>query len=160
MSQTRKRAIKPSVMEITLQDVSDSGDVPGEDDFRQWLLAALEGQDVKVTVRLVDEEEMGELNQQYRHKSGPTNVLSFPFEDPPGISSGILGDIVICAPVVRREAKEQEKTVSSHWAHMVVHGVMHLQGYDHKNEQQALAMEAQETRIMTQLGFPAPYNEN
>ncbi len=143
-----------------MQDVSNSGDVPGEDEFRQWLLAALERQDVKVTVRLVDEEEMGELNYRYRHKSGPTNVLSFPIEDPPGISSGILGDIVICAPVVRREAKEQEKTVLSHWAHMVIHGIMHLQGYDHKDEQEALAMETQETRIMMQLGFPAPYNEN
>lgn len=160
MSQTRRGAIKPSVMELTLQDVSDSGDVPGEDEFRQWLLAALEEQNVKVTVRLVDEEEMGELNHRYRHKPGPTNVLSFPFEDPPGISSSILGDIVICAPVVRREAREQEKTVSSHWAHMVIHGVMHLQGYDHRDEQKALAMEARETRIMTQLGFPAPYNEN
>lgn len=147
-------------MEITLQDVSDSGDVPGEDEIRQWLLATLEQQDIKLTVRLVDEAEMSDLNDRYRHRQGPTNVLSFPFEDPPGVSSGILGDIVICAPVVRREAKEQNKTVQSQWAHMVIHGAMHLQGYDHENKKEALDMEMRETDIMIRLGFPAPYAEN
>jgi probable rRNA maturation factor len=147
-------------MELTLQDVSDASDVPGEDEIRRWLTAALTEQDIELTVRLVDGEEMSELNHQYRHKQGPTNVLSFPFENPPGVSSGILGDIVICAPVVRCEAREQEKTVLSHWAHMVIHGALHLQGYDHENEQDALEMEAQETRIMMQLGFPEPYTEN
>lgn len=147
-------------MEFTLQDFSDSGDVPGEDEIRQWLLAALEQQDIKLTVRLVDEAEMSELNDRYRHKKGPTNVLSFPFEDPPSVSSGILGDIVICAPVVRREAIEQNKTVQSRWAHMVIHGAMHLQGYDHENKKDARVMEMRETDVMIKLGFPTPYSEN
>jgi len=147
-------------MEFAFQDVSDSGDVPGENEIKQWLRAALEQKDIKLTVRLVDEEEMSELNDRYRHKPGPTNVLSFPFEDPPGVSSGILGDIVICAPVVRREAKEQNRTVQSQWAHMVIHGVMHLQGYDHETRKEALEMEVRETDVMKRLGFPAPYEEN
>jgi len=147
-------------MELTLQNVSNSGDVPAEDEITKWLLVALEQEDVKLTVRLVDEDEMSGLNNRYRHKHGPTNVLSFPFEDPPGTHSGILGDIVICAPVVRREANEQNKTQFSHWAHMVIHGAMHLQGYDHEDEQDAIKMEARETRAMIQLGFPAPYVTN
>lgn len=147
-------------MEFTLQDVSESGDIPGEDEIERWLLAALENSNIKLTVRLVTETEMSELNLQYRDKQGPTNVLSFPFEDPPGVSSGILGDIVICAPVVKREAAEQNKTDLSHWAHMVIHGVMHLQGYDHENEKDAQVMERRETRIMGELGFPAPYRHN
>lgn len=147
-------------MELTLQDVSECEEVPGEDDIGRWSLAALENKDIKLTVRLVAEEEMSELNLRYRHKQGPTNVLSFPFEDPPGISSSFLGDIVICAPVVKREAAEQNKTELSHWAHMVIHGVMHLQGYDHQNEQDALDMEQRETRVMIALGFPAPYQDS
>lgn len=144
-------------MELTLQDVSECRDVPGEDEIERWLLATLENSDIKLTVRLVTEAEMSELNLQYRHKQGPTNVLSFPFEDPPGVNSGILGDIVICAPVVKREATEQNKTETSHWAHMVIHGVMHLQGYDHANERDAQIMEQRETRAMIDLGFPTPY---
>jgi len=147
-------------MELTIQDVSECGDVPGEDEIERWLLAALENKDIKLTVRLVAEEEMSELNRKYRHKQGPTNVLSFPFEDPPGVSSGILGDIVICAPMVKREAAEQNKTAVSHWAHMVIHGAMHLQGYDHQNAKDASVMEQRETRAMTELGFPAPYQDN
>ena len=92
-------------MELTLQDVSECTEIPGEEEIERWLLAALENKDIQLTVRLVAEEEMSELNQKYRHKKGSTNVLSFPFEDPPGVSSGILGDIVICAPVVKRDRK-------------------------------------------------------
>lgn len=147
-------------MELTLQDVSECSEVPGEDEIGRWSLAALENKDIKLTVRLVAEEEMIELNLRYRHKQGSTNVLSFPFEDPPGVSSGILGDIVICAPVVKREAAEQNKTELSHWAHMVIHGVMHLQGYDHQSEQDAQLMEQHETRVMIALGFPAPYQDS
>ena len=98
------------------------------------------------------------MNQRYRSKSGPTNVLSFPFEDPPGVESDELGDIVVCAPVVDREAVEQGKTAQEHWAHMVVHGVLHLCGYDHIDDKDADEMENEETRILTGLGFPAPYN--
>jgi probable rRNA maturation factor len=84
-------------------------------------------------------------------------VLSFPFENPPGVESNILGDIVVCAPVVDREAREQDKTLLSHWAHMVIHGVLHLQGYDHETDEQAAEMEQLETGILSDLGFPAPY---
>lgn len=110
------------------------------------------------TIRVVDEQESAALNQAYRGRPGPTNVLSFPFEMPPGAPpTGLLGDLVICAPVVEREAGEQGKSVQAHWAHMVVHGLLHLLGYDHQQETAALAMEALETHILVQLGFDAPY---
>ena len=134
--------------------------VPDEDDIRRWIEAALDdrrGEDTEVSVRLVDIEEMTDLNQTWRSKTGPTNVLSFPSDLPPELQLPLLGDIVICAPVVVREAGEQDKSVESHWAHMVVHGVLHLCGYDHIAEQEAREMEALETRILTGLGFPAPY---
>ncbi|MEJ2327702.1 MAG: rRNA maturation RNase YbeY [Chromatiaceae bacterium] len=124
----------------------------------RWVRAALgAADDRELNIRIVNEPEMAELNSRYRHKEGPTNVLSFPFESPPGVNSAILGDIVICAPVVRREAGEQGKALAAHWAHMVVHGIMHLRGYDHENEADAERMEAAETEILTGLGFPAPY---
>jgi probable rRNA maturation factor len=126
-----------------------------------WAEAALQSLDqdsVSLSVRVVDAQEITELNQRYRSKSGPTNVLSFPFEDPPGVDSDELGDVVVCAPVVEREALEQGKTTEEHWAHMVVHGVLHLCGYDHIEDDDAEKMENEETRILTGLGFPAPYN--
>ena len=103
--------------------------------------------------------ESAELNQHYRGKPGPTNVLSFPFEAPPGVETEILGDLVVCAPVVEREALEQGKTLQSHWAHMVVHGVLHLQDYDHIEENEAVIMESEEITIMNRLGFSSPYEE-
>jgi len=112
---------------------------------------------VSLTVRVVDENEIADLNQRYRMKAGPTNVLSFPFEDPPGVESDELGDVIICAPVVQREAEEQGKSEAAHWAHMVVHGVLHLCGYDHVDDAEAEIMESRETAILTGLGFPAPY---
>lgn len=141
-----------------MQDVSGDGDVPDPAEIDRWVRAALgAADDRELNIRVVNESEMAELNSRYRHKEGPTNVLSFPFESPPGVNSAILGDIVICAPVVRREAGEQGKALAAHWAHMVVHGVMHLRGYDHENEADAERMEAAETEILTGLGFPAPY---
>lgn len=134
--------------------------VPDEASVSHWVALALGGKaDMELTVRVVDEAEMVALNEAYRNKSGPTNVLSFPFEDPPGIdaASGILGDIVICVPVVVREAAEQGKTLEAHWAHMVVHGVLHLLGHDHINDDEAERMEREETRLVTTLGFAAPY---
>lgn len=112
---------------------------------------------VSLSVRVVDENEIADLNQRYRMKAGPTNVLSFPFEDPPGVESDELGDVIICAPVVQREAAEQGKSETAHWAHMVVHGVLHLCGYDHVDDADADVMESRETAILTGLGFPAPY---
>ena len=144
-------------MELTVQDVSGYDGVPDNVAIRDWVAAALGAEDINVTVRIVDEEEMTELNQRYRHKTGSTNVLSFPYEKLPSVETNFLGDIVVCAPVVEREAREQNKTQLSHWAHMVVHGALHLQGYDHENDEQAAEMERLETSILMQLGFPAPY---
>lgn len=133
--------------------------LPTADRFRHWVRAALSGrrEAAEVVVRVVDEAESAQLNETYRGKSGPTNVLSFPFSAPPGVASDLLGDIVICAPVVAREAHAQSKPEAAHWAHMVVHGVLHLLGFDHQTDRQAGQMESLERRIMDELGFADPY---
>jgi probable rRNA maturation factor len=133
--------------------------LPDEEQIRQWLSKALEGHmaAAEVTVRIVDEVESEQLNQQYRHKQGPTNVLSFPFESDLPMEVPLLGDIVICAPVVAREALEQHKDPLSHWAHMLIHGTLHLLGFDHDTDSDADAMEQQEIWIMQHLGFTNPY---
>lgn len=140
--------------------IATTATLPSRASLRKWTQAALGGvrrASVAVTVRIVGKRESAALNSQFRHKSGPTNVLSFPFENPPGMRSDLLGDVVICADVVRREAREQGKTERAHWAHMVVHGIMHLRGYDHQNAKDAAVMEAREARILRLLGFPNPY---
>ncbi len=145
-----------------MQNASTSNAVPDPARIQSWVEAALAVQDrakVELTVRVVDEAEAAELNETYRHKQGPTNVLSFPFEDPPGVETGILGDLVVCAPVVEREAHEQGIALESHWAHMVVHGVLHLYGYDHLDDAGAREMEAIESRTLTGLGIDDPYME-
>lgn len=135
--------------------------VPDEDDIRSWIAAALIGpemrEDTEVSVRLVAEDEMSRLNQAYRGKAGPTNVLSFPSDLPPELELPLLGDIVICAPVVIREAAEQGKSLSAHWAHMAVHGALHLLGYDHVKNEDADIMEGLESRILESLDYPCPY---
>ena len=132
--------------------------LPG--DIRRWVSHALQDRrdDVELVVRLVDEAEMTALNQRYRGKSGVTNVLSFPYEPLPGISSGLLGDIVVCAPVVAEEAVRQGKSLDAHWAHLVMHGVLHLRGYDHHHDPDAYRMETLETELLAGLGFADPYN--
>lgn len=128
--------------------------------FRRWANAALRGwrsPGVTVGIRIVGGAESRRLNRTYRHKDGPTNVLSFPFEAPPGTRSDMLGDLVICATVVRREARAQKKPVDAHWAHMVVHGILHLRGLDHEDERSATVMERRETRILKSLGYDDPY---
>jgi probable rRNA maturation factor len=140
-------------------------DPPAPDDatLRAWVAAALADTTapVALTVRIVDAAESRELNRSYRGKDRPTNVLSFPFEAPPGVpaeqTGGLLGDLVICAPVVAAEADAQHKSRAAHWAHMVIHGLLHLLGYDHENEQQAQVMEARECQLLAGLGFPDPY---
>jgi probable rRNA maturation factor len=147
-------------VEVEVQRVVEAADLPTDDDFCRWVEAALAGvrEEAELTVRLVDETESAHLNETYRHHRGPTNVLSFPFEAPPGIPvPPLLGDLVICAPVVAREAAEQGKSLEAHWAHMVVHGTLHLLGYDHIDEQQALAMEGLEVDLLAGLGIPNPY---
>jgi probable rRNA maturation factor len=150
-------------MELVLQRATEVDGLPDVTAFTKWAEMALASMGVTVAgelvVRVVDEMESAELNQQYRHKSGATNVLSFPFEVPPGVplEELPLGDLVVCAPVIQREAREQDKTEGAHWAHMVVHGVLHLLGLDHIDPQQAVVMEEKEVGILKQLGISNPY---
>ena len=147
-----------TVLELDVQ-LATTSQIPGESSFHQWILAALveDQKKVEMVVRVVNAQESQELNKQYRHADKPTNVLSFPFDAPAQIVSDNLGDLVICAPVVEREALEQGKDSTAHWAHLVIHGVLHLQGYDHQNETQAENMEALEIRVLNGLGFDNPY---
>lgn len=147
------------MIQVEVQNVSTAATVPSSDDFRRWAEAAILSGHAEVSIRVVDRPEAAELNERYRGKSGPTNVLSFPFEAPPAVPCDLLGDIVICAPVVEDEAHAQGKPVDSHWAHLTVHGVLHLQGFDHLEESEADIMEAEETAILAKLGFPDPYQE-
>jgi metalloprotein, YbeY family len=133
--------------------------LPTTEQIEQWATAAVQPQsdEVEMTVRIVDEAESHELNLNYRGKDRPTNVLSFPFECPDEVELPLLGDLVICRQVVEREAQEQEKPLMAHWAHMVVHGSLHLLGYDHIEDDEAEEMESLEAQIMTELGFADPY---
>ncbi|MET4696226.1 rRNA maturation RNase YbeY [Endozoicomonas lisbonensis] len=146
---------------IDIQIASDSQLLPSEQDFQHWAEAAVGSHrdEAEISLRIVDTEEGAELNQQWRQKQGPTNVLSFPSELPPELELPLLGDLVVCAPVVEREAGEQNKSLQAHWAHMIVHGTLHLLGYDHIDDSEAEAMEALETKIVKSLGFPDPYAE-
>lgn len=138
--------------------------VPDEEDIRKWIAAALRNQrtpeSVEISVRLVDSDEMANLNNTYRGKPGATNVLSFPASLPAELNLPLLGDIVICAPVVITEAVRQGKTASDHWAHMAVHGTLHLLGYDHIEERDAVMMEALESTILSDLNISCPYESN
>lgn len=133
--------------------------LPTAEQIEQWATAAVQPQsdEVEMTVRIVDEAESHALNLNYRGKDRPTNVLSFPFECPDEVELPLLGDLVICRQVVEREAQEQDKPLMAHWAHMVVHGSLHLLGYDHIEDAEAEEMESLETQIMTGLGFADPY---
>ncbi|WP_077530615.1 rRNA maturation RNase YbeY [Vreelandella utahensis] len=143
---------------LDLQLASEHTDLPDQADFETWAAHGWQGHgETEVTLRVVDEAEGHELNQQYRGKDYATNVLSFPFEAPPGVSLGLLGDLVICAGVVEQEAREQGKTSRAHWAHLVIHGMLHLQGYDHQDPDEAETMENIEVRLLAELGFPDPY---
>lgn len=148
-------------LELDLQIASDAPNLPSADAVERWALAALrdERAEAELTVRIVDEDESRTLNRDYRGKDTPTNVLSFPFEAPPGVPTTLLGDLVICAPVVAAEAAEQGKPLTAHWAHMVVHGVLHLLGYDHIDDADAEIMEGLEVEILAGLGVPNPYEE-
>src|SRR5579883_645784 len=137
---------------IIIQQATDNVFVPAASLLRKWAKQALSEQlpAAEMTIRIVDAEEMTALNSTYRHKNGPTNVLSFPFEMPEHIptTQTILGDIVICAEVVNREAQEQHKQPKAHWAHMIVHGVFHLLNYDHETDAEAAVMEALEVKTL------------
>jgi len=136
--------------------------VPVSDQILKWsthVLGRLRAFEGEVTFRLVTVEEMQGLNKQYRAKDKPTNVLSFPFDEQ-DLPLKILGDIVLCAPVIQQEAQEQNKKNNAHWAHMVVHGLLHLLHYDHQESYAANEMEHLETEMMRELGFPPPYEDS
>lgn len=144
---------------IEIQRAFDSSETPADADFQLWVNHVLKQQQRSgsVVIRLVDADESRSLNHQYRNKNYATNVLSFPFEAPEFIEDDHLGDLVICVPVVEREAKEQGKSFSAHWAHMVIHGMLHLLGYGHEDDAEAVEMESQEIKLLKQLGIINPY---
>lgn len=154
-----KKKPKMTMNQVEIQAVFDSPNLPNPTQIQQWIDVALQDypQDTEVVVRIVDEQESAQLNQQYRHKLGPTNILSFPTEVPEGIDLNLLGDLVICAPVVEQEALAQHKKPSDHWAHMLVHGTLHLLGYDHIDNADAEVMETKEINILQQLNISNPY---
>lgn len=147
-------------IELDLQlAVEDDSGLPTEADIHLWLSKAVTNfqAHAEVTVRIVDTQESHNLNLQYRGKDKPTNVLSFPFEAPPGVELNLLGDLIICRQVVEQEAKEQQKPLLAHWAHMVVHGSLHLLGYDHIDDNEAEEMESLESEFLMSMGFQDPY---
>ncbi|MCP1728580.1 putative rRNA maturation factor [Natronospira proteinivora] len=163
----------PSGLNLDLAVEIDAPGLPEAPDFQHWAetalawadadpgrpSAVLSGQALELALRIVSPEESQSLNRQWRDRDRPTNVLSFPGDELPGLPWRHLGDLVICAEVVAREASEQDKLEQAHWAHMLVHGVLHLLGYDHEVRDQAEHMEALEKRILDQLGFPDPYQD-
>ena len=147
-------------------DAADQWSIPGVDAIQMWASAALKQvgaspSETQMTVRIVDVDEITQLNEQYRQKEGATNVLSFPFELPPGVPEDAvdasLGDLIICAAVVEQEAETQHKSAEAHWAHMIVHGTLHLLGYDHLTDDEAQQMEAEEIVVLNQFGYANPY---
>ena len=137
---------------LAVQYAVNTRNLPSRAQFRRWARAALE-RAARVTVRVVGGIEARALNQGYRGRDYPTNVLTFVMREAPRLE----GDLALCAPVIAREARAQRKKVSAHYAHLVVHGVLHLQGYDHETGRQARAMERRESQIVTRLGYPDPY---
>ncbi|MBB6342279.1 putative rRNA maturation factor [Pseudomonas fluvialis] len=156
------------MIELDLQLATEASDLPAEAQLRRWVELALRQRtaDSELTIRLVDAEEGQELNRTYRHKDYATNVLSFPAEVPDGpdgeplLDIPLLGDLVICVPVVEHEAREQNKALEAHWAHLVIHGCLHLLGYDHIDDEEAEEMEGLERQLLAELGYPDPYRDD
>lgn len=146
-------------LELDLQIACEAANLPSEAQFTLWAKTALQGHrsEAELSIRLVDEDESAELNMQYRQKPGPTNVLSFPADLPPELELPLLGDLAICKQVVEHEAKEQHKAYLDHWAHMVIHGTLHLLGYDHIQDDEAEEMEALEIALLKTLNISNPY---
>jgi len=147
-------------VEVTISETIESADedIPDPDLLKAWAASAYLDESPAIASLLVTgADEIQALNKQYRNQDKPTNVLSFPMQSPDEVDVQLLGDIVLCAEVIRQEAKQQSKSEQSHWAHMVVHGMLHLQGYDHIDNEEAEAMEQLEIRILSQLGLESPY---
>ncbi|AQW67230.1 MULTISPECIES: rRNA maturation RNase YbeY [Pseudomonas] len=150
------------MLELDIQRATQAV-APVDADFRRWCELALQQRkaDSEMTIRLVDEAEARELNHTYRHKDYATNVLSFPADVPDELLDiPLLGDLVICVAVVEREAAEQGKSLAAHWAHLVIHGCLHLLGYDHIEDEEAEEMESLERELLAQLGHPDPYADD
>ncbi len=150
-------------VELEVQRATTSATTPDDEQFQLWAEAVLINK-CTLVIRIVDEKEGRRFNREYRDKDYATNVLSFPSDLPAGLPSGIkqsqLGDLLICAPVVAREAIEQGKPEADHWAHLTIHGILHLMGYDHEQSADALVMETLETDILARLNIPNPYLTN
>jgi len=146
-------------IEVDIQYATDFMNCPDAATIQQWVVAALENskKSHSLSLKIIDEDEMKMLNFYYRQKQKPTNVLSFPCQLPDEVRGNMLGDIAICAPIVNQEAIQQAKPLQAHFAHMVVHGVLHLLGFDHENDQDANKMESLEVTILESLGFKDPY---
>lgn len=154
---------------VALEKTCSDPDVPEPEQFTAWAVAAQQAcpalltQDLLLGIRIVDEEESAKMNNQYRQRNGATNVLSFPSNIPAPVSMLLdelpVGDLLICAPIVRAEAQAQGKALEAHWAHMVIHGILHLNGHDHEHDAEAEIMESLETRIMQTLHYPDPYRQ-
>ena len=149
----------PTRLEVSVSYGLPRTGIPSATSFRRWVAAALDGRirQADLAIRLVDAKEGRALNRHYRGKDHPTNVLSFPAELPEGVKLPLLGDLVICAPVVDREAREQGKRLNDHYAHLTVHGVLHLLGWDHEDEREAECMEQLEREILATIGIADPY---
>jgi probable rRNA maturation factor len=160
--------VSRAVRTVEVQDMYGAPGVPPAKQLREWALGALAATSRRgeLTIRIVGDDESADLNRRYRDKTGPTNVLAFPSAPmpnglPPGVAAELLplGDLVICAPVLEREAAEQGKALDAHWAHIVIHGALHLAGYDHETVQDARVMETRERELLAVLGFGDPYAE-
>ncbi len=156
--------MNPSTPEVIVDlqlAVQPSSAIPNQQYLEKCVNCALVGanyiKDAEVTIRIVDSDEIQQLNRDYRHQDKPTNILSFPFEAPEGIELSLIGDLVICADIVAEEAKQQQKTPKAHWTHMIIHGILHLLGYDHNEAKEAELMETLEIKLVKNLGFENPY---
>lgn len=149
----------PTILDVTISYGLPRIGIPAANSFRRWAAAALDGRirEADLAIRLVDDREGRSLNRHYRNQDYPTNVLSFPADLPEGVRLPLLGDLIICAPVVVREAADQNKKVNAHYAHLTVHGILHLLGWDHEDEREAECMEQLEREILASLGIADPY---
>jgi len=158
-----KKQKRMMAVNVDVQYATEAPNLPDKNSLTQWVSMVLkqekrEKEALTLTIRIVDENEASQLNERWRQRKAPTNVLSFPFECPPNIAIPLLGDIVICAPLIAREAIVQDKSLQAHWAHIVIHGTLHLLGYDHKAEQPAQLMEKIEISLLHELGYSNPYH--
>lgn len=162
---TGRPSVEPTGIAVEVQVVATSAGVPTPSEITAWVSHAVRRfrTTAEVTVRIVELEESALLNARYRGRDGPTNVLAFPFEAPPGVplpQAELLGDIVVCAPLVARESAEQAKPLAHHWTHLVIHGTLHLLGFDHQNPTDAEDMEGTERALLGELGIDDPYHES